>query len=81
VAEFSTHVPGTFSWVELATTDQKGGVAFYRALLGWDVNEIPIGPTDVYSMFTLRGKEVAAATTQQDCLPIDRVHELFREDV
>jgi predicted enzyme related to lactoylglutathione lyase len=61
VAEFSTHTPGTFSWPELATTDQKAGVAFYRALFGWDVNEQPIGPTEMYSMFQMRGKEVAAA--------------------
>ena len=63
--EFSSHAPGTFCWPELATTDQKGGVAFYRALLGWDVIEQPIGPADVYSMFTLRGLEVAAASTMQ----------------
>jgi len=63
--EFSSHAPGTFCWPELATTDQKGGVAFYRALFGWDVIEQPIGPTDVYSMFTLRGLEVAAASTLQ----------------
>jgi predicted enzyme related to lactoylglutathione lyase len=61
VTEFSSHTPGTFSWAELATTDQKAGVAFYRALLGWDVNEQPIGPDGVYSMFLMRGKEVAAA--------------------
>jgi predicted enzyme related to lactoylglutathione lyase len=60
VTEFSSHVPGTFSWVELATTDQKAGVAFYRALFGWDVNEQPMGPDGIYSMFLLRGKEVAA---------------------
>jgi predicted enzyme related to lactoylglutathione lyase len=65
VAEFSSHAPGTFSWVELATTDQKAGIAFYRALFGWDVNEQPIGPTEVYSMFLLRGKEVAAASTMR----------------
>jgi uncharacterized protein len=65
VAEYSSHVPGTFSWVELATTDQKAGVTFYRALLGWDVKELPIGPTEVYSMFTMRGKEVGAASTMQ----------------
>ena len=63
--EFSSHTPGTFCWPELATTDQKGGVAFYRALFGWDVIEQPIGPTEVYSMFTLRGLEVAAASTMQ----------------
>jgi len=65
MSEFSSHVPGTFCWPELATTDQKGGVAFYRALLGWDVVEQPIGPTEVYSMFTLRGLEVAAASNLQ----------------
>jgi uncharacterized protein len=61
VADFASHNPGTFSWPELATTDQKAGVAFYRALFGWDVNEQPIGPTETYSMFQLRGKEVGAA--------------------
>jgi len=65
VADFTSHKPGTFSWPELATTDQKAGVAFYRALFGWDVNEQPIGPTEVYSMFQMRGKAVGAASTQQ----------------
>ena len=65
MAEFSSHVPGTFSWAELATTDQKAGAAFYRALFGWDVNESPIGPDEVYSMFTMRGKEVGAAHTMR----------------
>jgi predicted enzyme related to lactoylglutathione lyase len=65
VAEFSSHIPGTFCWPELATTDQKGGVAFYRALFGWGINEEPIGEGEVYSMFQLRGKEVAAAYTMR----------------
>jgi predicted enzyme related to lactoylglutathione lyase len=65
VAEFTSHAPGTFSWPELATTDQKAGVAFYKALFGWDVKEQPIGPTEVYSMFQVRGKPVGAASTQQ----------------
>src|SRR4051812_1411077 len=63
MTDFSSHVPGTFSWVELATTDRKAGVAFYRALLGWDVSDRPIGPNEIYSMFMMRGKEVAAAYT------------------
>jgi len=63
MAEFSSHVPGTFSWVELATTDRKAGVAFYRALFGWDVSDRPIGRNEIYSMFQMRGKEVAAAYT------------------
>ena len=71
MADFTSHVPGTFSWVELATTDQKAGVAFYRALFGWDLNEIPMGPGEVYSMFLLRGSEVAAAAGMQ---PQEREH-------
>lgn len=63
--EVSSHPPGAFSWAELATTDQKAGVEFYKALFGWDVNEQPIGPTETYSMFQLRGKEVAAAYTMR----------------
>lgn len=65
MAEFSSHAPGTFSWIELATTDQKAGVAFYRALFGWDVNEQPIGPNETYSMFLMRGQEVGAASTMR----------------
>jgi len=71
MAEFSSHVPGTFSWAELATTDQKAGVQFYRSLLGWEVNEQPIGPDGVYTMFTLRGQEVAAGYTMR---PEERQH-------
>lgn len=63
MAEFDSLPPGSFCWPELATTDQKAGVAFYRTLFGWDVNEQPIGPTETYSLFQLRGKEVAAAYT------------------
>ena len=61
MAEFTSHQPGTFTWPELATTDQNAGVAFYRALFGWDLNEQSMGPDGTYSMFLLRGKEVAAA--------------------
>jgi predicted enzyme related to lactoylglutathione lyase len=65
MAEVSSHAPGTFAWPELSTTDQKGAVAFYRALFGWDLNEQPMGPTETYSMFQMRGKEVAAAYTMR----------------
>jgi predicted enzyme related to lactoylglutathione lyase len=65
VADFTSHAPGTFSWPELATTDQKAGVAFYRALFGWDVNDSPIGPTEVYSTLQMRGKPVGAAYTMR----------------
>ena len=65
MTEFSSHVPGTFCWAELATTDQAAGVAFYRALLGWDVSEIPMGPNEAYTLFLVRGKDVAAGYTMR----------------
>jgi predicted enzyme related to lactoylglutathione lyase len=71
MAEYSSHVPGTFCWPELATTDQPAAVSFYRSLFGWDVNDVPIGPTGTYSMFQMRGKEVGAAYTMR---PEERQH-------
>jgi len=63
--EYTSHPPGTFSWPELSTSDQQAGVAFYRSLFGWDVNEQPAGPGMTYSIFQMRGKEVAAAAGQR----------------
>jgi predicted enzyme related to lactoylglutathione lyase len=63
--EFTSHAPGTFSWPELATTDQKGAVAFYSRLFDWGLNDQPMGPTETYSMFQVRGKEVGAAYTMR----------------
>jgi predicted enzyme related to lactoylglutathione lyase len=71
VAEFTSHPPGSFCWPELATTDQKGAVAFYRALFSWDVNEQPIGPSETYSMFQMRAKEIGAACSLR---PEERQH-------
>jgi predicted enzyme related to lactoylglutathione lyase len=65
MAEYSSHAPGTFCWPELATTDQKSAVSFYRSLFGWEVNEQPIGPTETYSIFQIRGKDVGAAYTMR----------------
>ena len=69
--EFTSHPVGTFSWPELATTDQKGASAFYGALLGWDVDEQPMGPTETYTMFKMRNLEVAAACALR---PEERQH-------
>ena len=63
--DITSHAPGSFSWPELATTDQKAGVAFYRDLFGWNVNDQPMGPDETYSMFEVRGRAVAAAYTMR----------------
>ena len=63
--EFDSLPPGSFCWPELATTDQKAAVAFYRTMFGWEVDEQPMGPGETYSLFKLRGKEVAAGYTMR----------------
>src|SRR5206468_12579908 len=63
--------PGTFCWPELATTDQKAGVAFYRKLFGWELDEQPISDNEMYSMFQMRGRPVAAGYTMR---PDERQH-------
>jgi len=65
MSDVTSHPQGAFCWPELATTDQKSAVSFYQSLLGWGLNDIPMGPDASYSMFTVRSGEVAAASTQQ----------------
>jgi uncharacterized protein len=62
--ELTKHEPGSFSWIELATTDTAGGKAFYTALFGWTFVDTPAGPDMVYTRFQLRGKDVAALYPQ-----------------
>jgi len=61
MADVDSLPPGSFCWPELATTDQKAAVAFYKNLFGWNVNDQPMGPDETYSMFELRGRSVGAA--------------------
>jgi uncharacterized protein len=57
------HKPGSFCWIELATTDQNAAKSFYDSLFGWTVNDSPMGPGEFYSIFKLQGRDVAAAYT------------------
>ncbi|MFN2515778.1 MAG: VOC family protein, partial [Pyrinomonadaceae bacterium] len=58
--ETSEYKPGTFCWVELATTDGEAAKKFYTELFGWDFTDNPIGPGMVYTMLKLDGKDVGA---------------------
>src|SRR5205085_2799927 len=49
------HTPGSFCWIELATTDGPGGKKFYSELFGWEALDNPIGPGMVYTMLKLNG--------------------------
>jgi len=58
--EFTSHKPGTFCWIELATTDPEKAKKFYNELFGWDFYDIPIGENNFYTLCRLNGKDVAA---------------------
>ena len=55
------HAPGTFCWIELATTDGPGAKKFYTDLFGWEANDNPMGPEMVYTIYKINGKDVAAS--------------------
>ena len=57
------HTPGSFCWIELATSDQNAVKKFYGELFGWSVNDSPMGPNEFYSMFKINGRDVGAAYT------------------
>lgn len=57
----STHRPGTFCWVELATSDAAAAKSFYTSLFGWTTTETDMGnDMGLYYIFHKDGKETAA---------------------
>ncbi len=65
------HAPGSFCWFELSTTDQTQAKVFYTSLFGWQPDDQPIGPNDVYTIFKVEGRDAAAACTLR---PDQRAH-------
>src|SRR3954447_3233553 len=66
MGERTSHAPGTFSWVGLATTDVDGAKAFYGTLLGWEFEDMPVPDSPPYSMATIGGRTVAALYPKRD---------------
>lgn len=60
----SSYPHGTFSWIDLATTDAQGAKAFYTRLFGWEYADTPAGDGMIYSMALLDGSPVAALAEQ-----------------
>ena len=58
--EIKKHQPGTFSWIDLATSDLEAGKKFYSELFGLKPVDTPAGPDMVYTMLMLNDKPVAA---------------------
>ncbi|MFL5797659.1 MAG: VOC family protein [Actinomycetota bacterium] len=61
------HEPGTFCWVELATSDLGAGRAFYSTIFGWQSEARPIEGFGDYATFTVAdGRGAAGGYTQQE---------------
>ena len=58
--EFTEYKPGTFCWIDLATTDTEGAKKFYGELFGWELTDQPVGPDMVYTGITQGDKAVGA---------------------
>ncbi len=58
--------PGTFCWVDLATTDPEGAKAFYNELFGWEAEDMPAGEDATYTMMNLDGDYVAGLYEMDD---------------
>ena len=52
------YAPGTFSWVDLVTTNPAGAKAFYGELFGWVAEDMPAGEAATYTMLSLDGDYV-----------------------
>jgi uncharacterized protein len=64
MSEVKNSAPGSFCWVELATTNQAAAKKFYTQLFDWRINDVPIGPDSYYTMLQIEGKDVAALHQQ-----------------
>ena len=58
MGEVASYPVGTFSWVDLGTTDVEGAKAFYRGLFGWQMEDLPTSEGS-YTMCRLEGRDVA----------------------
>lgn len=47
---------GDFCWVDLAVTDASQARQFYGSLMGWTLQDIPLGDGESYSMVMLEGR-------------------------
>jgi predicted enzyme related to lactoylglutathione lyase len=58
--EVTSYPSGTFSWIDVNTSDQEAGKSFYTQLFGWGAEDNPIPDGSVYTMFQQEGLDVAA---------------------
>jgi uncharacterized protein len=56
---------GTFSWADCASTDAEKAKRFYKVLMGWDSEELPMGGGEFYTRFMVNGEKVGALSQMQ----------------
>ena len=66
MGERTSHAPGTFSWVDLSTSDPAGAKRFYGGLFGWTFDDLPVGDDIVYTMCQIDRKSVCAISGQRE---------------
>jgi uncharacterized protein len=60
MGERTSYRPGTFSWVDLATTDPDGAKTFYRQVFGWEAEDAAVEGGGTYTMLRLGGRDAGA---------------------
>ena len=63
--EFTEYETGTPCWVDVTSPDFDATIAFYAGLFGWEADRDPRPEAGGYTMFSLNGKHVAAASPPQ----------------
>jgi predicted enzyme related to lactoylglutathione lyase len=55
-----SHAPGSFCWIELATTDAGAAKNFYMTFFHWTVRKNDMGEMGIYYIFQKDGRDCAA---------------------
>jgi hypothetical protein len=53
---------GEFAWTDLMTSDLDAAVTFYRTVFGWEAEQVQEPEARGYTMFSLGGRQVGAAS-------------------
>ncbi len=57
--------------IEIPSSDDGVAKAFYSALCGWEIQEVPMGPDFTYVMFNTSNVTVALSAVSDDIQPGD----------
>jgi predicted enzyme related to lactoylglutathione lyase len=76
----TSHPPGSFCWIELATSDDAAARSFYTQLFGWTTRETPMGELGVYTVLQKDGRD-AAALYKEERMPPNWVSYIAVADV